>query len=241
MAIARMIHKKISISLQVNKLSIEEKLLFTWLIPHTDDEGKIKGDPAYVKALVTPYLDWTIIQTKEFLLSLHKIGLIYYWEVGSEWFIEVVKFFEHQQLRKDRIQKSLLPSYKKNSDNQQSTKLQPNVNQLSTQYNVIESNIVESNKSESTFNEKIAFQKSVINPKTYKPINECELAALEAHATLEPHNPLAFQTTYLWAAKSGLPTDLFYSYTSEIKQDATILNKGAIFITKVKEYLEKNK
>ena len=44
MAISRMLHKSISHSIQVNRLSPEARLLFTWMIPHADDEGRIKGE-----------------------------------------------------------------------------------------------------------------------------------------------------------------------------------------------------
>ena len=61
MAKARMLHKKISISLQVNSLPLPAKLLFTWLIAHTDDEGRILGSPKYIKATVVPMTNWSTI------------------------------------------------------------------------------------------------------------------------------------------------------------------------------------
>ena len=49
-----MISKSISVSKQVNKLSLGAKLLFTWLIPHCDDWGRMTGDPEVIKAIVFP-------------------------------------------------------------------------------------------------------------------------------------------------------------------------------------------
>lgn len=59
MAKARMIHKKISASTQVNRLTLPARLLFSWMIPHADDEGRIKGEPEYIKAVVVPMTRWS--------------------------------------------------------------------------------------------------------------------------------------------------------------------------------------
>lgn len=81
----------------------------------------------------------------------------------------------------------------------------------------------------------------MVNPKEYIPSNVQETAALEAWRTLEPFNPLAFTTSYLWAMNHGLPVSKFYEFTSEIKQDPSIKNPGAIFRTKVENYFRGTK
>jgi len=55
MAKARMLHNKISKSLQVDSLPVPAQLLFTWMISWADDEGRLKGEPKYIKATVIPY------------------------------------------------------------------------------------------------------------------------------------------------------------------------------------------
>src|SRR3989338_4580844 len=97
MAKARMLHKSISVSTQVNKLSLPAKLLFTWMIPHTDDEGRMKGEPEYIKAIVVPMVRWTFNKIKTYLNEIKNQGLIYYWEQNNEWFIELVKWNIYQQ------------------------------------------------------------------------------------------------------------------------------------------------
>jgi phage replication O-like protein O len=77
-----------------------------------------------------------------------------------------------------------------------------------------------------------------LNPKNFTPSNEGEAAALYAWENLEPNNPFAFKTTYYAVYKKGLPAFLFYQFTSEIKQDPTIKNLGAIFNNKVSGYFE---
>lgn len=78
----------------------------------------------------------------------------------------------------------------------------------------------------------------VIAPKGFQPTNEGEAAAYEAWNQLEHNNPLAFSTTYYAAYKKGLPATLFYQFISEIKQDETIKNRGAVFNSKAKSYFE---
>jgi len=78
----------------------------------------------------------------------------------------------------------------------------------------------------------------VIAPKGFQPSNEGEAAAYEAWNQLEHNNLLAFSTTYYRAYKLGLPPALFYQFVSEIKQDESIKNRGAVFNSKLAGYLE---
>lgn len=212
------------------------------MIPHTDDEGRLKGDPEFIKATVVPMTKWSFKTVRNYLEEIKNQRLIYYWEENQERFIEFVKWNEHQQIRKDRFEESNLPSFNKVNDNQLATKSQPDDNEEAPQSNISELNKIEVNKSEYNNNELFADKNSyknksgVINPKTFEPKSEGELAAKEAWDSLEPYNPLAFNTTYLKALQRGLPTNLFYQFVSEIKQDPTIENKGAVFNKKVADY-----
>ena len=49
-----MLNKSISLSKQVNKLSLKHKLFFTWAIPHLDDYGLLDNDPEILKATICP-------------------------------------------------------------------------------------------------------------------------------------------------------------------------------------------
>jgi len=243
MAKARMLHKKISVSIQVNELSLPAKLLFSWMIPHADDQGRLRGNPEYIKAVVVPMTRWSFKKIKEYLNETANKGLIYYWQEKNEWFIEFVKWDKHQTIRKDRFIPSDLPSYSKQNDNQVTTDCQPSNNQEPTQANGIKTNINECNQSEvnkiSVADEPYKGNGFMVNPKNFKPSSEGETAALEAWRKLEPANPLAFKTTYLSSLTKGLPPDMFYIFTSEIRQDNSIKNPGAIFNRKVKDYFEK--
>lgn len=76
------------------------------------------------------------------------------------------------------------------------------------------------------------------NPNTFKPNNAAQEAALYAWKTLEPNQPDSF-SVYLKFVKNGLSSDIIYRITSEIKQDPTVRNKGALFNTKAYEYLRR--
>lgn len=242
MAKARMLHKKISVSIQVNKLTLPARLLFTWMIPHADDEGKMKGDPEFIRATVVPMVKWSFKKIREYLDEIRNNGLIYYWQENNEWFIEFIKWSEHQTIRKDRLIPSNLPSHPKKNDNQIVDICQPTGNQKAAQANGIESNPKEFNKSELNNND-IADEHSykenyIVNPRTFEPSSEGEVAALEAWGKLEPTNPLALKITYLNALGKGLPPNMFYQFVSEIRQDSTIRNPGAVFNEKVTLYLK---
>jgi len=241
MAKARMLHKKISVSLQVNRLTLPARLLFTWMIPHTDDEGRMKGDPEFIKATVVPMVKWSFKKIREHLEEIKDKGLIYYWQENNEWFIEFVKWNEHQTIRKDRLIPSNLPSYPKKNANQVVNSCQPTDNQETTQANGIESNTREFNKSEPNKNN-IADKPYkgngvVLSPKNFEPSSEGEVAALEAWEKLDRGHPWAFGTTYLNALRRGLPAGKFYQFVSEIQQDSSIKKPGAVFNEKVTSYL----
>lgn len=98
MAEKRMISKSISISERVNMLpDVFDMLLFTWIIPHTDDFGRLTGSPAKVKALVVPMLDKSFKEIERSLQNLHEAKLVIWYQVDGDKYIQVIKFDQHQQ------------------------------------------------------------------------------------------------------------------------------------------------
>ena len=49
-----MLSGSISTSERVNKLSLKAALLYTWMLAHCDDQGRISADPHTVKGTVCP-------------------------------------------------------------------------------------------------------------------------------------------------------------------------------------------
>lgn len=245
MAKARMLHKTISTSLQVNKLSLPSRLLFTWMIAHADDDGRMRGDPEYIKATVVPMTKWSFKEIRQLLEEISKVGLIFWWAnpKNNEWFVEFINWKKYQQIKSDRYKPSDLPSFNEESG----TALEPNGIQSGTesapQSNISEYNRIEVNKSESNTNIAYADEtsfKKVVNPKDFEPKSADELAAKEVWEELEPNNPLAFGGTYLRACRKGLPSNMFYQFRSEIKHDDTIKNPGAVFNKKVDDYFSQS-
>jgi hypothetical protein len=98
MAEKRMLSKVISISEKVN-IELQDTfhmLLYTWMIPHTDDFGRLAGSPAKVKALVIPMLEKTKKDVEEALSCLHDVGLINWYEIDGDRFIQMKDFEQHQ-------------------------------------------------------------------------------------------------------------------------------------------------
>lgn len=242
MGTKRMLHKKISISFQVNKLSLPAQLLFTWMISHADDDGRLKGEPEHIRAMVVPMKKWSFSSIKKYLLEMSSVGLIYYWERNSEWFVEFAKWKEHQTLQKDRYKPSDLPTFNPENGNNMVTENIQNDSSVETQDNIskVKDNKDQINKGEQKDND-IADKKSpsykMINPKDFTPNSSGENMAFDTWKRLEPQNPLALQTTYLKSFKLGLPEYKFGEFASQIEQDPTIKNKGAVFQIKVTEYL----
>lgn len=137
MAQARMLHKKISLSSQVNSLSLKAQLLFTWLIPHADDRGRLKGEAVYIKATVVPMKKWSSNVIEDLINEIVDAKLIYRWQDAQGSYIQLIKWDIYQKIRKDRFIPSLLPQYEKAD---LVTKTHPNDNQVSTQFNPIEFN-----------------------------------------------------------------------------------------------------
>ncbi|WP_341348619.1 DnaD domain protein [Paenibacillus sp. FSL H3-0469] len=119
MAEKRMLSKVISISEKVNELpDIFDMLLYTWMIPHADDFGRLAGSPGKIKALVVPMLEKSIKDIRESLHVLDHQGLILWYEVDGERVVQIQQFEKHQQGLHKRT-RSKFPDFPGNSGNVQ--------------------------------------------------------------------------------------------------------------------------
>jgi uncharacterized phage protein (TIGR02220 family) len=97
MATGRMLRAKISVSPQVNDLSLKSALIFTWIIPHVDDYGRLNADPRRLKAIIVPMReDITIDDIKESLIDIYDQKLIVLYMVDDEIYLELTKFEKNQ-------------------------------------------------------------------------------------------------------------------------------------------------
>jgi hypothetical protein len=114
MADGRMLSKRVTRSNKIADLSSDTaRMIYSWLIPYTDVEGRMEADPRLLKADIAPLLDHiTSAVINNVLLELHKIGLIvlYSSDDGLKKYLQILKFEENQKnLRKDREAPSHIP------------------------------------------------------------------------------------------------------------------------------------
>lgn len=108
----RFLSKSIAYSAQVASVSFGADYLFMRMIPHLDSAGRMTGEPMSVKALCCPLRSEVDSATVECCLGeLQKAGLIVWYEVDGERFVEFPRFTAHQRgARLDREAASRLPA-----------------------------------------------------------------------------------------------------------------------------------
>jgi len=112
MARGRMLSREISLDEKVNALPDDSaRLLFTWLIPHLDCEGRTYGEAQVIKAMVIPRLNWSSKRVEKYLTEMEKLGLIARYCLNGNRYLLAPNFEKHQTgLRKDRESQSKIPS-----------------------------------------------------------------------------------------------------------------------------------
>lgn len=109
MARGRLIDKSISNSRKVNGVSDRAALLFTWILPHTDDYGRVEGGADDVLFSIVPRRNWSLEEVCDAIEELYFAGLIRTYRVEGRRYIEVYRFDDFQILRKDRSRTAKCP------------------------------------------------------------------------------------------------------------------------------------
>lgn len=111
MARGRMVSKDISLDEGVDALSDDTaRLLFTWMIPHLDCEGRIYGDAKIFISIVAPRRSYSVKRIEKYLTEMEKIGLIERYLINGNLYLVAPKFEKHQTgLRKERESPSHIP------------------------------------------------------------------------------------------------------------------------------------
>lgn len=106
-----MLKKKICVSRRLAALSSDSaRLLYTWLIPHLDIEGRFSADPDVLKGQVFPRLKHlTSAKIEELLRDIAYQQLIIRYENDGDRFLQLRHFAREQNLRKDREKESNIP------------------------------------------------------------------------------------------------------------------------------------
>jgi len=107
----RMLKKVISESKSLGSLKSDSaRLLYTWLIPFLDVEGRHAADPEIIKGHVFPKVkSMTIRKISSLLSELSAAGLIVLYGSNCETYLQLVKFQDHQKLDPNKEGKSKIP------------------------------------------------------------------------------------------------------------------------------------
>ena len=107
----RMLKKVVSTSRKLAQLNSNGAcLLYTWLLPHLDIEGRFFGDPEVLKGQIFPRISRiTPGVVQEYLDDLVKNELIILYSANGDTFLEFTKFKDFQILRPDREAPSYIP------------------------------------------------------------------------------------------------------------------------------------
>lgn len=124
MAQGRILQRAIATSRKVAALkNNDHRLLYTWLIPFLDVEGRCEADPRLIKGYVVPLIDdFTIKKIEAALADMVNVGLItIYRDIDGADYLQLNKFRENQpNLRKEREAPSKIPSPQQVNQNHQS-------------------------------------------------------------------------------------------------------------------------
>lgn len=107
-----MISKSISTSVKLSKVSDFAALLFTWMIPHTDDYGRIDGEALAVRGIVVPMRAKTEKDIQKAIDELKGQNLVKILGVNGRDYLQIVNFSDHQSLKNDRNPWSIVPGQK---------------------------------------------------------------------------------------------------------------------------------
>ncbi|MDB4311922.1 hypothetical protein N9937_00690 [bacterium] len=109
MADRRMIHKHIANSKRLRKIGLECALVWTWALPHLDDDGRLDADPNTIRGTVVPRWPWSDEDMAGFLVNMHNHKTIQLYTTNKlldsdeiQIFAEWYKFKDFQTLRTDR-------------------------------------------------------------------------------------------------------------------------------------------
>jgi hypothetical protein len=104
-----MVSASISTDARVRELSCAgARLLFTWMIPHADNMGRMIGNPLQIRATVIPFEpDVTDQMVEAWLGEMTQLGLIDWYEFDGNRFLRLAGWNNHQDLSKYRPSSNL--------------------------------------------------------------------------------------------------------------------------------------
>lgn len=112
MAEGRMLKKAISTSRRLADLQTDSaRMLYTWIIPHLDVEGRFYADPLMIKGAIVPRIKtFTEAKISECIKDMAMVGLIVLYRVDGDNYLQLRKFEDHQNIKKEREAPSKIPA-----------------------------------------------------------------------------------------------------------------------------------
>ena len=103
MAEGRMLKKNVSNSRRLSQLQTDSaRMLWTWIIPYLDVEGRFYASPDMIKSTVVPRLKtFTEENIEAYLQDMASAGLVVLYQFDGELYLQYRKFNDFQKLRKD--------------------------------------------------------------------------------------------------------------------------------------------
>lgn len=109
----RMLRRAIATSRKLAELKSDSaRLLYTWILPFLDVEGRYFADPLIIKGNIVPRIkSFTAKKIEECLKDMsdkaHQLVLLY--RIDGDRYLQFLVFEKHQTLRKDREGASKIP------------------------------------------------------------------------------------------------------------------------------------
>ena len=120
----RMIDPSIWEDENFGSLSDKAKILFISCFSNADDDGRLSGHSAHLRAITFQYSSISLAKVEKLLNEIaEKLPNFSVYEKNSRKYVEFVKWNEYQIQREDRRKPSKIPA----NDNQPSTNCQPDV------------------------------------------------------------------------------------------------------------------
>lgn len=112
MADGRMLKRAVSDSRRLPELKTDSaRLLWTWILPYLDVEGRYYADPELIKGHIVPRIkSFNFKNISEYLCDMARVGLIILYAVDGEKYLQFRNFKEYQNLRENREGKSKIPA-----------------------------------------------------------------------------------------------------------------------------------
>lgn len=138
-----MIHTDIWVSEQVSRLSVQARLLFVGIITIADDDGRLKGNPSFLRSQIYPYDDdIKVDNVRKWLDEILEQKLVASYIVDESDYLYLPKWGKFQTLRNDRRKPSTIPQP---NDNQVATNGQPDGGQFAAKGKVREGKVSKEN------------------------------------------------------------------------------------------------